>query len=350
MSARSTAVLLLCGLSGAAAAQEPPIFASGFEQNEVVCLMRVERGVTVAGMVSDRFNWCDASGQPRVAVLAHNDGQTGPDGVRGGALREFRYETPAGTRIVPVTSGGNGGQAGFGYIVSHAKLDGAGNVIPCSTPVANDSPLGHQFTGTFQRVFEGRHHALFRFTQSYPRYGCTTAGTPTQTYPMPVTIEWLFASGRDHPLWAVSYDLSSIPVDAVFADSRAPYGELNFDGTPTGGTHSTVAGVAWGERYKFTSTADPVSYQSGWTWNQLNSVPYVKLWTTAVDATMGTVQTQTMHQQDAGGYFGAGSWRRTSADGSACPGAGVVMPCSSNWPFQSINYALGVPTGTTNVE
>jgi len=110
---------------------------------------------------------------------------------------------------------------------------------------------------------------------------------------------------------------------------------------------STIAGVAWGERYKFTSTTDPVSYQSDWTWNQLNSVPYVKLWTTAVDATMGTVQTQTMSQQDAGGYWGIYSWRHTSAEGSACGGA--VMPCNYNWPFQSINYNLDVPTGTTSI-
>jgi hypothetical protein len=333
------------GLAGAVPSED--IFADGFEDVPAACVLQVDHDVTVASLTSDRFHWCDAAQRPRVAVLAHNDGQTGPSGVRGGALREYQYEIPGGTRVVPVTEGGNAGQGGFGYIVSHAYVDGQGRVVPCSTGVGDDSPLGDQFTGSFQRVFEGRHHALFRFTLNYPRYGCATPNTPAQTYMMPVTIEWLFASGRDHPLWAVSYDLSEIPANAVTADSRSPYGELNFDGTPTGGVHSTVAGVAWGERYKFQSTTDPVSYQSGWTWNELNSVPYVKLWTTAVDATMGTVQTQTMSQQDAGGYWGIYSWRHTSAEGSACGGA--VMPCNYNWPFQSINYNLNVPFGSTSI-
>ena len=60
----------------------------------------IEHDVTVGAMVSDRFTCRDAANQPRVAVLAHNDGQTGPGGTRGGELREFRYETAGGPRIV----------------------------------------------------------------------------------------------------------------------------------------------------------------------------------------------------------------------------------------------------------
>ena len=132
--------------------------------DDVVCELQVDHDVSVAGMVSDRFNWCDGTHRPRVAVLAHNDGQTGLNGGRGGALREYRYETPGGTRVVPVTSDGNGSYGGFGYIVSHLDVDGQGHVIPCTTGVDNDSPLGFRFPGNFQRVFEGRHHALFAFT------------------------------------------------------------------------------------------------------------------------------------------------------------------------------------------
>ena len=50
-------------------------------------LLQVERDVTVGAMVSDRFTWQDAAGQPRVAVLAHNDGPRGPAARRRRAAR-----------------------------------------------------------------------------------------------------------------------------------------------------------------------------------------------------------------------------------------------------------------------
>ena len=175
-------------------------------------------------MVSDRFTWQDAGGQPRVAVLAHNDGQVGPTaGVpnRGGALREFRYQLPGGgTRVAGVTNYGNGGYGGFGYVVSH-RGDGTAGIGG-----ADDSPLGYAFPAAFERVFEGRHHAIFRFTQLYPRYSSTTASPANTLYNVPVTIDWVFATGRDNPTWAVTYDLSAVPANALEDDSRAPYGEL----------------------------------------------------------------------------------------------------------------------------
>jgi hypothetical protein len=305
----------------------------------------VEHDVTAGGMVSDRFTWRDASNQPRVAALAHNDGAAGPGGTRGGELRELRYETPAGTRIVRASGSA---ASGFGYVVAHRSegTDGLGG--------ADDSPLGHFFPGTFQRVFEGRHHAIFRFTQLYPRHSRQGAVPPNTQYNVPVTTDWIFSTGRDHPLWAVTWDLSAVPVDAVESDSRAPYGELLFDGAATEGAHSVVAGVGWGDRFKFASTTSPVTYNSAWTWDTPNTVPYVKLWTTGVDATMGTVQTQTIVQQDAGGYFGTNRWGTTSAAGNACTvaigGVDHRMPCDFNWPYQSINFSLnpGTPAVPTN--
>jgi hypothetical protein len=68
---------------------------------------------------------------------------------------------------------------------------------------------------------------------------------------------------------------------------------------------------------------------------------------------MGTVQTQTIVQQDAGGYFGTDRWNTTSADGNACDGgndgaSAHSMPCSFNWPYQSINYSMGEVIGESN--
>jgi hypothetical protein len=319
-----------------AAAQDEVPRRTGDFTPAVVSNLVIEHGVTVTSMLSDRFTWRDASNQPRVAALAHNNGAAGPGGTYGGELREFRYETPGGTRIVRASGGY---ASGFGYVVSHRSEGGAGIA-------ADDSPLGHFFSGTFQRVFEGRHHAIFRFTQLYPRYSRTDAAPPNTQYNVPVTVDWVISTGRDHPLWAVTWDLSGVPVNAVDSDSRAPYGELLFDGASSEGAHSVVAGVGWGDRYKFESTTDPVTYNSAWTWSAPNTIPYVKLWTSAVDATMGTVQTQTIVQQDAGGYWGTGRWGTTSAGGNAC--GAQVMPCDYNWPYQSINYSLVGASATNN--
>lgn len=324
-----------------------PVLSDGFESPSgapVQPPMLIEPGVVVDSMTSDRFSWRDSDLQPRVAVLAHNTGQVGPAGTRGGEMREFRYETPGGTRIVRAAGSL---AAGFGYVVSH-RAEGTTDIA------GGDSPLGHDFSGSFVRVFSGRHHAIFRFNQNYPRYSRTTAAPPNTLYQVPVSIDWMFSTGLDHPLWAITWDASGVPVNALEDDSRAPYGELLFDGAASAGAHSELAGVGWGDRYKFASTSAPLSYNSSWSWNAPNTIPYVKLWTTAVDATMGTVLTQTIEQQDAGGYFGVSRWDSTSASGNACTvaigGVAHLMPCDFNWPYQSVNYSLNpfAPNTTTN--
>ncbi|RYD14810.1 MAG: hypothetical protein EOP90_11100 [Lysobacteraceae bacterium] len=306
------------------------IFADGFEGDGPPPPggLVIERDVAIDGLTGDRFGWRDATGRPRVAVLAHNDGGAGNGGSRGGELREFRYEAGGATRVVRATTDGFGG---FGYVVSHA-----GDESHC-TGGGDSSSLGHFTGGSFERVFEGRHHAILRFTQAYPRY-CTTAA-PAQQYNLPVTIDWVVSSGRDDPLWSITYDLSGVPVDRLADDSRAPYGQLRIDGAASDATRAQIAGVAWGDYYRFASTTSPVTLGSAWNWNQANTIPFVKLWTGSVDATMGLVQTQTIAQQDAGGYWGQDLWMTSSATTSGCPG-NYLMPCDYNWPYQSINYNL----------
>ena len=249
------------------------LFKNGFENNTIVAapLLLIEPAVNDAdvGCLGDRFSWRDSSNLPRAAVLAYNTGQNCPGGSRGGELRLFKYQSAAGvTRVVRAASTSAGG---FGYVVAHPTDNAA------CTGAGDSSSLGHFTAGSFSRIFEGRHHAILRFTQNYPRY-CTKL-PPATNYPLPVTIDWLIATGRDNPLWAITYDLAAggVPQNALEDDSRAPYGELLFDGAATPGAHSQIAGVAWGERYKFISTTNPVSYASSWSYNALNSVPYVKL-------------------------------------------------------------------------
>jgi hypothetical protein len=329
------------------------LLSSSFENGEgpsppPANLLAIERSVMVDGMLSERYTWRDGADRPRLAAFAHNTGQVGPSGQRGGELWRYEYEAAGATRVVRAS---NQFAGGFGYVVSH-RNEGATGIA------GDDSPLGHGFSGQLQRLFEGRHHAILRFTQTYPRHSRTGASPPNTQYQVPVTIDWLVATGRDHPLWSITWDLCPnsappaclVPADALNDDSRAPYGELLFDGSANLAAHSVIAGVGWGDRFKFVSTDAPVTLASNWTWNAPNSVPYVKLWTTAVDATMGTVLTRTILQQDAGGYFGTNRWNTTSAAGFACTqfGNNYRMPCDFNWPYQAINYSFGGTATPTN--
>jgi hypothetical protein len=298
-------------------------------------------------IVSDRFTWQDSAGHPRVATLAHND-VSYPVGVYGGAMREFRYQLPNGTqRVAGPTSYGNGGYAGFGYVVAHSAAGNCGG--------RDDSPLGHQFPGTWTRVFEGRHHAIFRFNQDYVR------NCPGVSRTIPVVMDWMFSTGRDNPVYAVTWNVDqlspSAPADTLYDDSRAPYGELNIDGDGS----AAIDGTAWGDRWKFTTTSAPVRVDSSWTWNVPNTVPYVKEWIAGPldgsnhrDATMGLVQTQTMTQQDAAGgrdpnyHDNTVYWNKTSADGNACPDGVYSMPCVGEWPYQANAFNFGLPPNSSN--
>jgi hypothetical protein len=149
----------------------------------------VAHDLVVDSMVSDRFTWHDSTGKRRVIVLAHNDGQVGPGGSRGGEMRLFKYRLPDGSKRVVHASGS--AFAGFGYVVSHPE-----DSERCiHGPGIDTSALGHLFPGTFTRVFEGRHHAIFRFTQDYPRY-CAVGTKPAAPLQVPVTIEWVVVNGR----------------------------------------------------------------------------------------------------------------------------------------------------------
>ncbi|MDQ6801015.1 MAG: VCBS repeat-containing protein [Acidobacteriota bacterium] len=316
----------------------------------------VDQDQLLDSMSSDRFTWIDSSGQPRVAVLAHdNIGVANPDAggakVYGSALREFRYHLPDGsTRIAKFTLYGGGAFGGFGYVVDHSN---AGSCI------GDDSPLGDytQIT-SFQRVFLGRHHAIFRFKQNYPR------NCPVLARTLPVTIDWIFMTGHDNPIYAINYDADlAAAANILNDDSRAPYGELNIDGEG----FTDIDGIAWGDRYKFTSTTAPVTLGSSWTYNVQNTVPYVKEWiagdltpTHTKDATMGLVQTQTIAQQDGGGgrdpnYHDISVlWGKTS-DPVTNPGGNgytaqcaYLMPCQNEWAYQANADSIGPAISNNN--
>src|SRR5690606_23573247 len=90
---------------------------------------------------------------------------------------------------------------GFGMVVNHYG----------STSVASHREMG----SGFNLALSGPHHAIQEYTWTYPIDG----------HAVDITVHWLFASGRDAPVYAITYDLSNAPPNAVNADTRSPYGD-----------------------------------------------------------------------------------------------------------------------------
>jgi hypothetical protein len=166
--------------------------------------------------------------------------------------------------------------------------------------------------------------------------------------PVDATMTWFFATGRSNPIVAVKLDSTPAGANVVNADTRAPYGDIAFEGTA-----GDIGGVAWGDKYRFRTTGNgPVTASSPWDYTEANLVPFVQMWSNAVDAEMGAVQTQTFANHLAGGDYGGGllstaCWGKTSATrGANCSKSGETMPQDWLWPFQLNQYELPFTTGS----
>lgn len=277
--------------------------------------------VSLSGYSTDQYAWSDSACRPRSAALVRNDAAD-PGGSRGGFLREFVYEADG----KPRTCRAQGGLRwnGWGYVVTH---------------YGSGSTSSHDTLGTFRTVFAGEHHAIHEFKVRISPGG-----------PVDVTVHWLFATGRDHPLYSITFDSSANTADKLKADTRSPYGNLNFDGIVDGS--GAVAGVGWGDRYRFTTTGPgPVGTATPWDYTQTNVVPFVLEWASGADAEMGIVETRpftsTVSAGDYGGGMLADCWTRTSANpGPNCvkDAAGDAMFASWLWPYQLNQYELPYTT------
>ncbi len=321
-------------------------------------------GKSVNGFLTDQYKWFDSACRQRTVALARNDTQ------KGGNAKQFTYFLPNGA-LRTVNPGADDGAGGFGYVVAHLS-----NPSFAYSYNADDSPLGSGNGATYQKIFSGTHHAIYQYTLNYVRYGLTQhaldigfepwtwindANDPNRQYVvkynMPVRIQWMFATGRDYPVWSVTFDLSGAPNHAVDSDFRAPYGDMKIDGNNGA---DVVGGVAWGDRYKFTTLGSPFTMNNEWNYAQLNpGAPYDALWTANVDAEMGLAGTQLTVRQNAGGYnnYQAPIWRgKTSTtmgqlcanDEGAGPGYDHKLPCTSDWAYQLIQYSVASAGETTS--
>lgn len=301
--------------AGSAGGSLAGVFATGPAGCEAI---GVEVGANVDGYRSDLFSWSDAECGRRSAALVQND-RVDPGGSRGGFLRALTYDVGGSTRTV--TGTGAQGWHGWGYVVNH-YVNAAGE---------QDADLSRSRTGTFRTLLSGPHHAVHEFKLRMMPGG-----------PVDVTVHWTFATGRSEPVYAVTYDATPAGADVVRADTRAPYGDLAFEGIA-----GPIGGIGWGDSHRFTTTGNgPVTPQSPWDYTQPNRVPYVRMWSSAVDAEMGAVATQTFEEQVRGGDYGNGQLAanchgKTSANhGPDCVDPGEVMPIAWLWPFQLNQWEL----------
>jgi hypothetical protein len=279
----------------------------------------LEAALNLNNYVVDRYGWSDANCQRRSAALVRNN-TADPGGSRGGFLREFTWRN--GSTTVTARGTGSNGWQGWGYVVNH---------------YGGSADLSTNKTGTFQTLLALPHHALHEFKLRMSPGG-----------PVGVTIHWFFATGRSAPVFAITFDASPAGSNVINADTRTPYGDLAFEGTP-----GAIGGLGWGDRYRFVTTSTgPVTQSTSWDYTQPNTVPYAHLWAQTLDAEMGSVQTQTFDQHVAGGDYGGGQLAancqgKTSANrGAQCANGGETMPMDWLWPFQLNQYELPFTTGS----
>ena len=265
------------------------------------------------GYDSDVYRWLDSKQQQRTAVLTRNEARD-PGGSHGGMLRRYRILVDSQERVATGT-GASGLWNGWGYVVSHYDKT-----------VARSADL----PGRHRQVFLGRHHAVHEFSWDLP----------IREALVKVTVHWFFATGRDHPVYAITFDTREAgPAGlAPAADSRAPYGALNWDGD---GTDALVDGVKWGDKYRFASLDEPLTAQSRWDYSEPNVVPYALTYSRTADAEMGAVQTVSWKEHNTGSTWFYDNWGRTSDNPVDSGGFDTWrMPASWNWPYQLCQYEM----------
>ena len=257
------------------------------------------------GLPARSVQWTDAAGQARTAILVDQR----PQGA--GYLRQLTYPANGANRICRGT--GDSGHQGDGYVQNHTATggDNSSHTTPGATTIA----------------LAGSHHAIISFEM--PTYQIDGQMVPT-------TVQWFFADGRPHPLYALSQDARATAGN-LGADCRSPYGDVAYDG----GAGATVGGASFGDTYKFVTLAanpEQVTRASGWRYNEPNSIPYAMQWTdpAQVDAEMGHVATLPITVQDQG------SDPRTypTVEVRALQQPNGPMIDDENWAFQILNYVL----------
>jgi uncharacterized repeat protein (TIGR02543 family) len=284
------------------------------------------------GSPAHEVQWTDSAGLPRIVIMVD---QTNTPPYTG-YLRRYTYQPTNGqNRVCTGTdnypSSGDLEFSGDGFVQNHTAAPQNGNAGDFS------SGDGNGVTGTTTITLQGTSHAII--TYSMPTY--TIDGPyyhPVNQKAIPTTVQWFFADGRDHPIFAISQDATQGGGN-LGADSRSPYGDIAYDGD---GTDSFVGGCSYGDTYQFITLAtSDVTTNSGWDYAADNTIPYAMQWAdpATANAEFGHVATLPIFLSDAGQdsqYFngnatGTESYYDDNRDLSA---AGGPMINDQTWAYQ----------------
>lgn len=285
----------------------------------------IDAGTSVGGYVSDVYRWRDSSNKERSAALVRNNALD-PAGFYGGYIRRFTYQK-ADNSTVQAVGGRDPNHPGWGYTLHH---DG-------SQDLDRNTSSSRRTQGTYRVVFQGRHHALHEYSWTTLRTQGELPTYPPVDRAIKTTVQYLFATGRDNPVWVHTVDSSALAANAVNLDDRSPAGELSFDGID-----GAVSGAGWGDRYKFLTTSAPLSIASSWDYTQTNRVPYVHMWSDGTNTEIGATQTSTRLHRDGGFGWFYNNWGRTSANKVVSAGSPATqsMPAEWNWTYQLNQWEL----------
>ena len=261
------------------------------------------------GLPARLVQWTDAAGQTRAAIMVDQRPQGVPQGAGAGYLRQLTYKVNGVDRVC----------RGTGNVV-----DGDGLVQNHTASLGDFSSPG--VPGTTTVVLAGAHHAIIAYDM--PNYQISGQTVPT-------TIQWFFAEGRSHPIFALCQDARATAGN-LGADSRSPYGDVAYDGL---GADSIVGGASFGDTYKFVTLAaapEQVTILSGWRYNEPNTIPYAMQWVdpAQADAEMGHVATLPISVKDQG------SDSRIGQDIRDTQQLNGPLIDDDNWAYQIVNYAF----------
>jgi hypothetical protein len=280
------------------------------------------------------LTWRDSRGHDRTLTL-------------GAYLYQYDFTFSDGINEVTRTANDDAwGHEGFGYVVSHNTQNG-------NSPIGKVNPA----TKIETVVFAGGHHALYRIEMLYDR-DKEAGGNGIK---IPVVIEWMVATGRDNPVWAVNWKTgeainpNNIDFNVYRMDTRGPYGSLNFDGAANRNAGDAVGTVAWGDfALRFTTLDNTLTLQSPWSYNTPNRVPFTYASAAGANAEMGIVRTLADDKQMGLGDRVVGR-ERGSTSAAAFPNQGdcngfgdprvYSMPCVAGWPYQLMNFDWDPGTG-----
>jgi len=302
----------------------PPGASAASPEIEVVTESTTVNGVS--NVHGHRYSWQDEGGEIRSALMLDQTAN------RAGVLRQLKYKVAGADRVcTAIPSNGNAIQ-GMGYVVNH---------LGTGTPWGNwTAGVKAAVGGTTTTIFKGRHHVIIQYTIS--NYTLNGKAIPT-------SVQWMFATGRTHPLFCVTQDARAHTAGNLGGDSRSPYGTLQFagDGLPQ---DCLIGGVAWGDTYKFVTVQSDSTHESttltaasGWRYNQPNTIPFTMAWASGVNAEQGTVATTSIARQDQGSdprIYPQTGFQKNQQDLNG------PMILGDDWQFQMMNYP-DIPVGGT---